>query len=51
MFSPGQIDFEFKWFNLPDNGGIKRAYSIDRKSLKYTETSISSVLGGPWEPR
>ena len=50
MFSPGQIDFEFKWLNLPDNGGIKRAYSIDRKSLKYTETSISSVLGGPWEP-
>jgi hypothetical protein len=51
MFSPGQIDFEFKWLDLPDNGGGKYAYSIDRKSLKYTQTYISSVLGGPWEPQ
>ena len=51
MFSPGQIDFEYKWFDNNDNGGIKTAYSIDRKSLKYTNTSVSSVLGGPWKPQ
>ena len=45
-FSPGQIDFEFQWLEAPGGGGLKRAYSIDRKSLKYTNTSLSKYVIG-----
>ena len=52
MFSPGQIDFEFQWLGFGDSkGGIKYTYSIDRKSLEYTQTTLYSILGSPWEPQ
>lgn len=56
MFSPNQIDFEFQWRARPDGGGLKLAYSIDRKSLNYTMTSLSRVVvpghsDSGWKPQ
>ena len=51
MFSPGQIDFEFNSVSFPRGGGIRFAYSIDRKSLKYTQTSLFSIDGDRYEPQ
>lgn len=51
MFTPGQIDFEFNWVSFPRGGGLRFAYSIDRKSLKYTQTSLFSNDGDRYEPQ
>jgi len=42
-FNPLQIDFEYPLLEL-GGGGIKIVYSIDRKSLRYTETVTHRVL-------
>lgn len=39
MFSPEQINFEFQWSIDRNGGGIKSAYAINRKTLRYTNTS------------
>ena len=45
MFSPGQIDFEFQTYENPRGaGGLKTAYSIDRKSLKYIDTIFMRIV-------
>lgn len=62
FFSPGQINFEFQWFEaVRGQVGIKYAYAIDRKSLAYTKTSLSKnriesammlgAAGHDWEPQ
>jgi len=47
IFNPGQINFEFQWLN--DVIGMKYAYSIDRKSLKYIQTTLGRY-GDRWDP-
>lgn len=42
-FNPGEIYFEYVWFPTSYGGGIKGAYSIDRKSLKYIETTFTYI--------
>lgn len=45
MFSPGQINFEFQTFGDPRGAiSLKSAYSIDRKSLNYTNTSMDRIV-------
>ena len=45
MFSPGQIDFEFQIYeDSSGTVGIKTAYSIDRKSLKHTDTTLDRIV-------
>jgi hypothetical protein len=55
VFNPGQIDFEYKWVDFGKGDGLKYAYSIDRKSLEYTKTSLDRfVLGfsdSGWVPQ
>ena len=49
MFSPEQIDFEYYRLRLQGDGGIKIVYSINRKSLRYTETEVGRVRWDyPW---
>ena len=50
VYNPGQIDFEFQWLTIPGGIGIKSAYSINRKSLEYIETSLDNS-GGSWLPQ
>ena len=54
-FNPGQIDFEYQWYESPGGGGLKFAYSIDRKSLKYIKTSLHRIVllysDSGWEPQ
>jgi hypothetical protein len=44
MFSPGQINFEYQM--RPTS---KRAYSVNRKSLEFTENMLLNWLGNGWE--
>jgi hypothetical protein len=44
LFSPGQINFEYLYFNTGDGGGGKHAYAIDRKTLRYTKTILTRVI-------
>lgn len=47
LFSPGQINFEYQWSLGVHGGGIKTTWVIDRKSLRYTTTSVTrTVLPG-----
>jgi hypothetical protein len=56
-FNPGQIDFEYQWYESPLGGvGAKFAYSIDRKSLNYIKTSLQRIVivgfsDSGWEPQ
>ena len=43
-FNPGQIDFEFIPTSVSGSVSTKHVYSIDRKSLKYTDTRITRVF-------
>lgn len=47
-FSPGQINFEFALIATDAGSGVKRAYAIDRKSLKYTEKLMSKFMSSGW---
>lgn len=47
-FSPRQIDFEYQLLDLPGGGGVKNVYSVDRKSLNYTETGFVSFTNNGW---
>ena len=44
VFNPGQIDFEYQWIVTPAGGGLKTAYSINRKSLEYSRTSPQRIV-------
>ena len=45
IFNPGQIDFEFQIYENPmGTVSVKTAYSIDRKSLKYTDTTLDRIV-------
>lgn len=48
MFSPGQINFEFLLIATDAGSGVKRAYAIDRKSLKYTNKVMVRFMGSSW---
>lgn len=51
VYNPGQINFEYQWADMKQFGGLKYAYLVDRKSLKYTKTTLASYFGGAWEPQ
>lgn len=46
FFGPGQIDFEYQYFEGREGRGSKYVFTVDRKSLNYTKTDLEKYGNG-----